>query len=77
MHFGAAMFFTDYSMTPAEFGQALEQRGFEFGLGTRALAHSHLPPLSVVGWRGTAEAGTMMSWTRSSRSPWPAPQPPR
>ena len=27
--FGAAMFFTDYSMTPVELGQALEARGFE------------------------------------------------
>ncbi len=40
MDFGAAMFFTDYSMTAAELGQALEARGFEFGLGARALAHS-------------------------------------
>ena len=29
MDFGAAMFFTDYSMKPAELGQALEARGFE------------------------------------------------
>ena len=29
MDFGAAMFFTDYSMTAAELGQALEARGFE------------------------------------------------
>jgi hypothetical protein len=29
MHFGAAMFFTDYSMGPGELGLALEQRGFE------------------------------------------------
>ena len=28
MEFGAAMFFTDYSLTPAELGQALEARGF-------------------------------------------------
>jgi len=27
MDFGAAMFFTDYSMKPAELGQALEARG--------------------------------------------------
>ena len=39
MHFGASMFFTDYSMTPAELAQALEARGFEFALGGRALAH--------------------------------------
>jgi hypothetical protein len=29
MQFGAAMFFTDYSMGPGELGLALEQRGFE------------------------------------------------
>ena len=29
MHIGAAMFFTDYSMTPAELATALEERGFE------------------------------------------------
>ncbi len=40
MDFGAAMFFTDYSMTAAELGQALEARGFEFGLGARAFAYS-------------------------------------
>src|SRR2546430_12253377 len=28
MHVGAAMFFTDYSMPPAELGRALEVRGF-------------------------------------------------
>ncbi len=40
MDFGAAMFFTDYSMSAAELGQALEARGFEFGLGARAFTHS-------------------------------------
>ena len=29
LSFGAAMFFTDYSMTPAELAAALEERGFE------------------------------------------------
>jgi probable F420-dependent oxidoreductase len=38
--FGASMFFTDYSMTPAELGQALEQRGFE---SVWAPEHSHIP----------------------------------
>ncbi len=47
MDFGASMFFTDYSMTPAELGQALEARGFEFGLGARALAHSILAPVAA------------------------------
>ena len=41
MDFGAAMFFTDYSMTPVELGQALETRGFTvlcLNIGARALA---------------------------------------
>jgi len=40
LDFGAAMFFTDYSMTPAELGQALEERGFE---SVWAPEHSHIP----------------------------------
>ena len=40
MHFGASMFFTDYSMTPAQLGQALEARGFE---SVWAPEHSHIP----------------------------------
>jgi probable F420-dependent oxidoreductase len=40
MEFGAAMFFTDYPMTPAELGQALEARGFE---SLWAPEHSHVP----------------------------------
>jgi probable F420-dependent oxidoreductase len=40
MHFGAGMFFTDYSMTAAELAVALEQRGFE---SLWAPEHSHIP----------------------------------
>jgi probable F420-dependent oxidoreductase len=40
LHFGASMFFTDYSMTPAELGTALEERGFE---SVWAPEHSHIP----------------------------------
>jgi probable F420-dependent oxidoreductase len=40
MHFGAAMFFTDYSMPPGDLGRALEQRGFE---SLWAPEHSHIP----------------------------------
>ena len=40
MDFGAAMFFTDYSMTPAELGHVLEARGFE---SMWAPEHSHIP----------------------------------
>jgi len=40
MDFGAAMFFTDYSMSAGEFAQALEARGFE---SIWAPEHSHIP----------------------------------
>ena len=30
MHFGGAMFFTEYSMSAMELAHALEERGFEF-----------------------------------------------
>jgi probable F420-dependent oxidoreductase len=40
MHIGAAMFFTDYSMSPAELAKALEERGFE---SVWAPEHSHIP----------------------------------
>jgi probable F420-dependent oxidoreductase len=40
MDFGAAMFFTDYSMSPAALGRALEERGFE---SVWAPEHSHIP----------------------------------
>jgi probable F420-dependent oxidoreductase len=40
MHFGAAMFFTDYAMAPGELGRALEERGFE---SLWAPEHSHIP----------------------------------
>ena len=40
MDFGAAMFFTDYSMGAAELAQALEARGFE---SVWAPEHSHIP----------------------------------
>ena len=38
MHFGGAMFFTDYSMSAMELARPLKERGFEVGLGARALA---------------------------------------
>ncbi len=40
MKFGAAMFFTDYSMGPAELAVELEQRGFDI---IWAPEHSHIP----------------------------------
>src|SRR5438067_10832091 len=40
MDFGAAMFFTDYSMGAGELAQALEARGFE---SIWAPEHSHIP----------------------------------
>ncbi len=52
MHFGASMFCTDYSMTPAALGQALEQRGFE---SLWAPEHSHIPLSRKSPWPGGAE----------------------
>jgi probable F420-dependent oxidoreductase len=40
MEFGAAIFFTDYSMGPVELGRALEERGFT---SLWAPEHSHIP----------------------------------
>src|SRR5467141_1071825 len=40
MHFGGAMFFTDYSMSAPELPRALEERGFE---SVWAPEHSHIP----------------------------------
>jgi probable F420-dependent oxidoreductase len=40
MKIGAAMFFTDYSMTPGELARALEERGFD---SLWAPEHSHIP----------------------------------
>jgi probable F420-dependent oxidoreductase len=40
MEFGASIFFTDYSITPAELGVALEERGFD---SLWAAEHSHIP----------------------------------
>jgi probable F420-dependent oxidoreductase len=49
MDFGASMFFTDYSMTPAELAQALEARGFE---SVWAPEHSHIPLSRQSPWPG-------------------------
>src|ERR1700692_3851740 len=40
MEFGASIFFTDYSITPAELAIALEERGFD---SVWAAEHSHIP----------------------------------
>jgi probable F420-dependent oxidoreductase len=40
MEFGASIFFTDYSITPAALAKALEERGFD---SLWAAEHSHIP----------------------------------
>jgi probable F420-dependent oxidoreductase len=52
MDFGASMFFTDYSMTPAALGRALEERGFE---SVWAPEHSHIPLSRKSSWPGGGE----------------------
>jgi hypothetical protein len=51
MHFGGAMFFTDYSMSAPELALALEERG----LGTRALAYPAFAQDAIPGRRRPAE----------------------
>ena len=52
MHFGTAMFFTDYSMAPGELGQALEARGFE---SVWAPEHSHIPLSRTTPFPGSGD----------------------
>jgi probable F420-dependent oxidoreductase len=52
MDFGACMFFTDYSMSPAELGTALEERGFE---SVWAPEHSHIPTSRLSPYPGGGE----------------------
>jgi probable F420-dependent oxidoreductase len=52
MQVGATMFLTDYSMTPAALGRALEERGFE---SLWAPEHSHIPVSRKSPWPGGAE----------------------
>jgi len=52
MHVGGALFFTDYSMTPAALGKALEERGFE---SLWAAEHSHIPLSRRSPWPGGGE----------------------
>ncbi len=52
MHFGASMFFTDYSMSPAALARALEERGFE---SVWAPEHSHIPTSRLSPWGGGGE----------------------
>ena len=52
MQFGAAMFFTDYSMSAGELAQALEARGFE---SVWAPEHSHIPTSRRSPFQGGGE----------------------
>ena len=52
MDFGAAIFFTDYSISPGDLGWALESRGFE---SLWAAEHSHIPLSRKSPWGGGGE----------------------
>lgn len=56
MKIGAAMFITDYSMSPTELGQALESRGFD---SLWVPEHSHIPVSRKSPWPGGAELPKM------------------
>ena len=47
MDFGASMFFTDYSMIPAELGAGARGARVRVGLGARAFAHSVLAAVAA------------------------------
>ena len=49
MKIGAAMFFTDYSMSPGELAVALEERGFD---SLWAPEHSHIPLARTASYPG-------------------------
>jgi len=49
MKIGAAMFFTDYSMSPGELAVALEERGFD---SLWAPEHSHIPLACAASYPG-------------------------
>src|SRR6516162_8199958 len=49
MKFGVAMFLTDYSITPSELGQAVEERGFE---SLWLPEHTHIPTSRKSPWPG-------------------------
>lgn len=52
MQFGAAIFFTDYSISPGDLAWALESRGFE---SLWAAEHSHIPLSRKSPWGGGGE----------------------
>ena len=54
MEFGASIFFTDYSITPAELAAALEERGFD---SVWAAEHSHIPVHAQTPPAGGGELG--------------------
>jgi probable F420-dependent oxidoreductase len=56
MQIGAAMFFTDYSMRPADLARALEERGFE---SVWAPEHSHIPLSRKTPFPGGSELPKM------------------
>ena len=49
MHLGASIFFTDYSIQPAELARAMEARGYE---SLWAAEHSHIPLSRKSPWGG-------------------------
>jgi len=49
MKIGAAMFFTDYSLSPGELAVALEERGFD---SLWAPEHSHIPLARTASYPG-------------------------
>ena len=56
MDYGICIFPTEYSMQPAELGQALEERGFE---SLWVAEHTHIPCSRESPWPGGADLPQM------------------
>jgi alkanesulfonate monooxygenase SsuD/methylene tetrahydromethanopterin reductase-like flavin-dependent oxidoreductase (luciferase family) len=57
MEFGASIFFTDYSITPAELAVAMEERGFD---SVWAAEHSHIRCRAARGPTVSSASATTM-----------------
>ena len=66
MEFGASIFFTDYSISPAELAVAMEERGFDSGW---AAEHSHIPVRRGTGICECSAAHTESKPRSSSATP--------
>ena len=70
MKFGASMFFTDYSMTPAELAVGAGAARLRHRLGAGALAHPAVAQDAVRARRRSAEALLRRDGSVRHAQPW-------